>query len=320
MHLSFFLFFFFFAGFYKAPSLFISPFRDRGWVYAGSASDGCLGCCPALFHPELCWWMLCCAILYSFSAPLCCANMDWPIGYGWQGTVWADRCLGQSCWAGLMLTGGLGWMDPCSRASRGGGPKSRLKPGSETVMRGTMCQDWQGSSTTRYPRQYPALLVSPCLLSPLFSSPPWHRSPLNKTLFSPPFSHCSASVLFGPPPSSTPLPPPHSLAPLLLCLSSPYWPGNLRRWGASVCAHELGCVASERLLYREDLKSRLWKWVKQLVSAVDKDLSRDWHSGYLIEIRLTPAWWASDFCAFFFFLSVWQVAGGTTDGGRETVR
>lgn len=120
--------------------------------------------------------MLCCAILYSFSAPLCCANMDWPIGYGWQGTVWADRCLVQSCWAGLVLTGGLGWMDPCSRASRGGGPKSRLEPGSEIVMRGVMCQDWQSSHTTRYPHQYPVLLISPCLISDFFclsgTSPP----------------------------------------------------------------------------------------------------------------------------------------------------
>lgn len=92
---------------------------------------------------------LCCIV--RFFCPLCCANMDRPIGYGWQGTVWADRCLGKSCWAGLVLTGGLGWMDLCSRASRGGGPKSKLEPGSETVMRATMCQDWQSSHTTRYP-------------------------------------------------------------------------------------------------------------------------------------------------------------------------
>lgn len=97
-----------------------------------------------------------------FFALLCCANMDWPIGYCWQGTVWADRCLGQSCWAGLVLTGELDWMDPCSRASRGGGPKSKQQPGSETVMRGTMCQDWQNSSTTLYPHQYPVLLISSC--------------------------------------------------------------------------------------------------------------------------------------------------------------
>lgn len=161
--------------FYKVAWLFISLFRGWDWVYAESACDGYLG-------SELCWWMLCSAILYSFSSLLCRANMDWPMGYGWQGTVWADRCLGQSCWAGLVLTGGLGWMDPCSRASRGGGPKSRLKPGSETVMRGTMCQDWQNSSTTRYPHQYPVLLISPCLFSPFL--PLWHLSPLNKTLFS----------------------------------------------------------------------------------------------------------------------------------------
>lgn len=112
--------------------------------------------------------MLCCAILHSFSALLCCANMDWPIDYGWRWTVWADRCLGLSCWAAFVLTGGLGWMDPCSRASRGGGPKSRTEPGSETVMRGTMCQDWQNSHTTCYLHQYPVLLISPHLFFTFF--------------------------------------------------------------------------------------------------------------------------------------------------------
>lgn len=143
--------------------------------------DECPGCCPALFYSELCWWMLCCAILYPFSALLCCANMDWPIGYGWQGTVWADRCLGQSCWAGLVLTGGLGWMDPCSRASRGGGPKSRLEPRSETVMRGVMCQDWTTtppaiSIDTQFSTSHLVLSVFFASLAPLT---------LYKTLFSP---------------------------------------------------------------------------------------------------------------------------------------
>ena len=168
MHFSFFFFFFCCRILQSAVVVYQSLQRPRlglcricvWWM------PRLLSC--AVFYPKLCWRMLRCAILYSFSAPLCCANMDWPIGYGWQGTVWADRCLGQSCWAGLVLTGGPGWMDPCSRASRGGGPKSRLNPGSETVMRGTMCQDWQNSSTTRYPHQYPALLISPCLFSLLF--------------------------------------------------------------------------------------------------------------------------------------------------------
>lgn len=252
--------------------LFISPFRDRGWVYAGFACDGCLGCCPALFYPELCWWMLCCAILYSFSALLCCANMDWPIGYGWQGTVWADRCLGQSCWAGLVLTGGLGWMDPCSRASRGGGPKSRLKPGSETVMRGTMCQDWQNSSTTRYPHQYPLLLISPRLFSPFCLSDTSH--PLTKHFFSP-FSLCSGSVLVRPPPSSTfclhivPLLSP--VLPFLHMLTGR--PVSLR----FICVH--ACVRADFYVccskYPPCHTERIWNLLserlKPLVSAIDKD-------------------------------------------------
>lgn len=139
------------------------------------------------WHGVCLWWMprlLSCGILpwallidallcyiILFPALLCCANMDQPIDYGWQGTVWADRCLGQSCWAGLVLTGGLGWMDPCFRACHGGGPESRLEPGSETVMRGTMCQDWRSSHTTRHHRLSiitQLLLTSPDLLFPFF--------------------------------------------------------------------------------------------------------------------------------------------------------
>lgn len=81
MHLSF----FFLPDFYKAPSLFISPLRDRGWVYAGSASDGCLGCCPALFLPRalLMDALLCYVILLFCPAVLCqygLANRLWLTG------------------------------------------------------------------------------------------------------------------------------------------------------------------------------------------------------------------------------------------------
>lgn len=104
-------------------------------------------------------------------------------------------------WAAFVLTGGLGWMDPCSRASRGGGPKSRTEPGSETVMRRAMCQDWQNSHTTRYLHQYPVLLISPHLSFPFF--PPLTLLTSFQTVFFPPLPHCSASVMFCPPPFST---------------------------------------------------------------------------------------------------------------------
>lgn len=196
--------------------------------------------------------LLCYIIL--FFCPVCCANMDWPIGYGWQGTVWADRCLGQNCWAGLVLTGELDWMDPCSRASRGGGPTSRLNPGSETVMRGTMCQDWQNSSTTRYPHQYPVLLIS-SFHSFFCLSDTSH--PLTKH-FSPPFSLCSVPVLFCPPPSSTFCP--HLISPsILFCLLPSYC--NLCHWDTSVCMLVRVDVVKQtpHLPHRENLKSFLWK-------------------------------------------------------------
>lgn len=104
-------------------------------------------------------------------------------------------------WAAFVLTGGLGWMDPCSRASRGGGPKSRTEPGSETVMRGTMCQDWQNSHTTRYLHQYPVLLISPHLFFPFF--PPLTLLTSFQTVFFPHFLivvllSCSALHPFQP--------------------------------------------------------------------------------------------------------------------------
>lgn len=106
--------------------------------------------------------------------------MSWPIGYGWQGTVWADRCMGQSCWVGLVLTGELGGTEPCSGASRGGGPKSRLEPESESVMRWTMCQDWQRSHTTHCCINTQLFFTWPHLF--LFFLCLWHVSPVNKTI------------------------------------------------------------------------------------------------------------------------------------------
>lgn len=215
--------------------LFTSLFRDWGLPYSGPACHGCRGCCPALFYLGLCWWMLCCAILYSFSLPLCCANMELPMDYGWWWIVWADRCLGQSCWAGLVLTGGLGGMDPCSRASRGGGPKSRLELGSETVMRGTMCQDWQNSHTTRYP---PSIPHSPRLTSSfrsLFSSLTLLTS-LQNTL-SPHFLFVMFLSDMLP---STPfnlLPPTHSLPLTFFPLLSSYWLDRLCHMGACMYLH-----------------------------------------------------------------------------------
>lgn len=223
--------------------------------------DECSGCC-ALFYSEPCWWMLCCAILYPFSALLCCANMDWPIGYGWQGTVWADRCLGQSCWAGLVLTGGLGWMDPCSRASRGGGPKSRLEPTSETVMRGVMCQDWQNNHTTRYVHRYPVLIISPCLICLFCLS-------FCLSLQNSPFNFFFVVLL-----SCTALhtPQPTTFFPSSLPFSSD-WLVRLCHGGVSVCMHVWGFVCALKqipcLPNGENLKFRLWK--SQLVSSIDKD-------------------------------------------------
>lgn len=151
--------FFFYCVLQSIVVVYQSLQRPVGWVCTGSAYYACLRCCPALCYHEPCWSMLCCATLYSF-LPRCAVPIwtsEWAMAD--RGLCGLTDALGQSCWAGPLLTGGLGWMDPCSRASCGGGPKSRLEPVSETVMRAAMCQEWQNSTTTRYPHQPSVFLI-----------------------------------------------------------------------------------------------------------------------------------------------------------------
>lgn len=132
--------------------LFIRPPRTPECFFMVN-SDGCRNFCAALPWVLLIDAALRCIVLVF------CPTVNWSLGYGWQGTVWADRCLGRSCWAGLVLTGWPGWMDPCSRDRRGGGPKSRLEPSSESVVRRTKCQVWQ----SRHPHLLHHLPSSPKL-------------------------------------------------------------------------------------------------------------------------------------------------------------
>lgn len=132
-----------------------------------------------LFCPQLCWWMLCCAV----SLCLCPDVLDqlemasrlWLTGdcVGWQMVGWSYR--GWAC-----VDTGTGLDGSCSRASCGGGPVSRLRQESEGKMRETMCWDWQSSSPSTIP------ITMCCSSSHLTLSiflPLLHLSTLNKTPF-----------------------------------------------------------------------------------------------------------------------------------------
>lgn len=132
-----------------------------------------------LFCPQLCWWMLCCAI----SLCLCPDVLD---QYAMASRLWlTGDCVGWQM-VGLSYRGwacvdsGTGLDESCSRASCGGGPFSRPRQESKGIMRETMCWDWRSSSLSTIP------IKTHCSSSHLTLSiflPLWHLSTLNKTLF-----------------------------------------------------------------------------------------------------------------------------------------
>lgn len=129
--------------------------------------------------------MLCCAILHSFSALLCCANMDC---VGWQMPGPELRLCWQEGWAGWIPAPGL------------------------AVGEDQRAREWNCNERNDVPRLTeqshhplsPSIPSSPYLTSSflsIFST--FDTSHLFPNRLFSPLPHCSASVMFCPPPFST---------------------------------------------------------------------------------------------------------------------